>query len=322
MADVARTRAAIPQHEPVEVKQAVERAIQALQKSGPEFVKKSGCVSCHHQNVTAMVTGMAKKNGFSYNEQVATDQQKVVLSRLKPARTVLLEGADVVPEIPLTGSYMLLGLAAEGYEFDANVDAMVRAIAAKQMPDGSWLAWAPRPPLGNGYIRPTALAVRALSVYTPPTRKREFEARIAKARDFLLKAQPITIEERAMQLLGLAWAGASKQEIAPVAAQLMKEQREDGGWPQLVTLESDAYATSHALVALHEAGILQPSGTGYQRGVKYLLSTQFADGSWLVHTRSFPLQPLVDTGFPHGRDQWISATATAWAAMALQASKL
>jgi hypothetical protein len=36
-----------------------------------------------------------------------------------------------------------------------------------------------------------------------------------------------------------------------------------------------------------------------------------------VKTRAIPLQPLFEIGFPHGRDQWISAAATNSAAMAL-----
>jgi hypothetical protein len=55
----------------------------------------------------------------------------------------------------------------------------------------------------------------------------------------------------------------------------------------------------------------------YQRGITFLLRTQFPDGSWLVRTRSVPVQPYKDSGFPHGPNQWISATGTSWAAMAL-----
>jgi N-acyl-D-amino-acid deacylase len=44
------------------------------------------------------------------------------------------------------------------------------------------------------------------------------------------------------------------------------------------------------------------------------------DGSWLVRTRSYPVQPPKDTGFPHGKHQWISAAGTSWAAMALALS--
>jgi hypothetical protein len=39
-------------------------------------------------------------------------------------------------------------------------------------------------------------------------------------------------------------------------AALVAEQRADGGWSQLRSLTSDAYATGQALVALAESGIL------------------------------------------------------------------
>jgi hypothetical protein len=51
--------------------------------------------------------------------------------------------------------------------------------------------------------------------------------------------------------------------------------------------------------------------------VKFLLSTQFEDGSWHVRSRAIPFQPYFEGGFSHGHDQWISAAATNWAAMAL-----
>ena len=70
------------------------------------------------------------------------------------------------------------------------------------------------------------------------------------------------------------------------------------------------------MVALHEAG-LPVTDAAYQRGVKYLLSTQLDDGSWYIKTHSQAVQPYFDVGFPHGVDQWISACGTSWATMAL-----
>jgi hypothetical protein len=55
----------------------------------------------------------------------------------------------------------------------------------------------------------------------------------------------------------------------------------------------------------------------YQRGVKFLLSTQLEDGSWFVSTRTLPIQPYFDADFPYDRNQFISAAATNWATMAL-----
>lgn len=98
---------------------------------------------------------------------------------------------------------------------------------------------------------------------------------------------------------------------------IIDQQRADGGWAQLDTLESDAWATGLALYALHEAGAVPAHDPVYQRGVEFLLSNQFEDGSWWVTSRAWPFQPHFDSGFPHGKDQWISIGATAWATMAL-----
>jgi hypothetical protein len=98
--------------------------------------------------------------------------------------------------------------------------------------------------------------------------------------------------------------------------ELLAAQKPDGGWSDLPTMQSTAYATGKSLVALHLAG-LSASSPAYQRGVKWLLSTQQEDGSWYVQTRTLGFQPWFDAGFPHGHDQWISAAGTNWAAMAL-----
>jgi hypothetical protein len=91
----------------------------------------------------------------------------------------------------------------------------------------------------------------------------------------------------------------------------------DGGWRQLASMGSDAYATGEALYALNTAGQMTPSNLVYAKGVKYLLNTQAADGSWHVKSRSIWVQPYFESGFPYGTDQWISAAGTSWAAMAL-----
>jgi hypothetical protein len=83
--------------------------------------------------------------------------------------------------------------------------------------------------------------------------------------------------------------------------------------------EPDAYATGLSLFALNEAGLPVSDG-GYRKGVDFLLRTQYPDGSWLVRTRSFPVQPYFESGFPFGPHQWISAAGTAWAARAIAAT--
>jgi squalene cyclase len=122
------------------------------------------------------------------------------------------------------------------------------------------------------------------------------------------------MQEKSMRTLGLAWAKAPAREAALALA---AEQRPDGGWAQLDSLDSDAYATGMALYALYESGAWNPNDRGYRRGVGFLLDTQQADGSWHVRSRALGFQKQFDSGFPHGRDQWISAAGSAWATLAL-----
>src|SRR5262249_46204904 len=51
--------------------------------------------------------------------------------------------------------------------------------------------------------------------------------------------------------------------------------------------------------------------------LRFLLGTQYDDGSWHVVSRAYPFQPTMDSGFPHGRDSWISAAGTSWAVLAM-----
>lgn len=303
--------------EAADVRLTIRNGLSVLNASGPVFVRKSGCVSCHHQALPMMATAEARKKGIPIDDRVARQQKEAVLAAIKPARELLLEGSDVVPDVPVSFGYALMGLAADGYAPDGVTAAVVHNIALRQREDGSFTGWAPRPPIEYGDIRATVIALRGMALYAPPGRKAEFDGRIARAGAWLAAARPATPEENIMRLLGLIWAKANPAVIRPVAAAVLAAQRPDGGWAQLDTLPSDAYATGEALVALHESGLLNPASRQYQAGIQFLMRTKSADGTWRVATRSFAFQPLLDTGFPHGRDQWISASATGWALLAL-----
>src|SRR5262249_35468357 len=185
--------------------------------------------------------------------------------------------------------------------------------AAWQLEDGAFSVLpAVRPPIEADAFTATALSLRALQLYG----SRDDVARVERASQWLRTAAPRTNQERAMRLLGLAWANAPADALRAPTAALLAAQQPDGGWSQLPGLETDAYATGQALVALQAAGHAV-SSPEYQRGIAFLLRTQFPDGSWLVRTRTFPVQPPKDSGVPHGKHQWISAAGTSWATLAL-----
>jgi len=300
-----------------DVKTAVAKAIDPLMKSSPVFFKTSGCFSCHNQTLPVQAASMARSRGIEVDREAEQKAYKSILSIAAPARELLLEMTDAMPDVNVSGGYMLDAMASESYPADGITAALVHNIAGKQMSDGRWPAFGPRPPMESGSIQATAFAIRSLQLYGLPGRKGEFEKRLARARRWLRDAEARNTEEGVMKLYGLYWAKAPAAEVAAAANALLASQRPDGGWGQLPTLESDAYATGKAMVALRETGRIETTGVAYRRGMAYLLATQGNDGTWLVKTRAFPFQPLKPSGFPHDRDQWISAAGTAWAAMAL-----
>ncbi len=293
------------------IRQSVEKALALLLTSSPQFVKVSGCVSCHHQNLPAMAASLARERGFAVSRTHVEQNLKMVMAMWRPLGPHMAPGTTKIPNPPIVVSYSLVGLAADNYPADTTTQAMVRLISGYQRPDGSWPTLMRRPPIEASDFTATALSLRSLQLYGGDPR------RIERAREWLLKQAPQNGEDRAMQLLGLAWAKADAAVVRERARALLADQRSTGGWAQIGPLDPDAYATGQALVALHTAGVLRPSDDAYDRGVDFLLRTQLTDGSWLVRTRSFPIQPYKESGFPHGKDQWISAAGTGWASMAL-----
>ena len=163
----------------------------------------------------------------------------------------------------------------------------------------------------------TALAIRGLSVYDPPPgRHADMTGRITRARQFLRTSIPVDMQDEAFKLLGLVWSGASVEDVSRQRERLLTRQRADGGWAQWPGMTADAYATGQALYALNASGASTTS-IAYQQGSQYLLRTQLPDGTWFVKSRAIAFQRYVDTGFPHGADQFISAAATSWASIAL-----
>jgi len=201
---------------------------------------------------------------------------------------------------------------------DEYTDAVVRFVQIMQSSEGSWQAnESRRPPMNSGVFMSTALSIYTLKQYGRPQDAALHAKIIAKAASWLEANRAANTQDMSFRLLGLGWANASAAAIVAAAKDLTAAQRADGGWNQLATMGSDAYATGEALYALNLGGNVATASPVYQRGVKYLLKTQAPDGSWHVASRSIWLQPYFESGFPYGHNQWISAAGTSWATMAL-----
>jgi ankyrin repeat protein len=310
--DTARTAA--PQAAAIGPRESVARSLALMEKASATFYQGSGCVSCHHQAMTDLVAAQARARGVRYDESAARERVRMAQSYYQ--RFALYERDDP-PGAPEQTAYSLLGLSATGRPADRLTDAMVADIIAAQAADGAWHGGGlARPPGEQGDIFKTALAARAIKLYGPPGRRAEIDRRVTLALRWMSAATPVSIEDRNMQLLGLVWAGADAPRVRRAAQAIISTQQPDGGWRQNDGLTSDAYATGESLYALATAGIAA-SDAAYQRGLKFLLGTQASDGSWRVSSRAPKIQVYFNGGFPYAGNQWISAWATGWSALAV-----
>jgi ankyrin repeat protein/prenyltransferase/squalene oxidase-like repeat protein len=315
--DAGPVPSSVPPPKPSDsIRGALVRSLPPLQRADVAFIQKAGCVSCHNNSLTAMTIAAARAKGVHVDEPIARAQLQRTAAYLDENRERALENAGIPGGID-TVSYILLGMAAEKYPGDANTDAWARYVKNNQSPDGRWQCLTLRPPLESSDFQVTAASIRSVRTYGPKSQRREYDAAVARAVAWLEKATPTTTEDHVFKVFGLIWGGGTDAAIQKAARELLPLQRPDGGWGQLASLTSDAYATGQALVALQESRAIRLTNPAYQRGIRFLLSSQLEDGSWYVRTRAPALQPYFDSDFPHGPDQFISAAATNWAAMAL-----
>jgi len=302
---------------------AIGRAIPPLQdtslRSKQAYLShpsRQDCTSCHQQYLPLAAIGSAEKCRVPVDEDAKQQLVKMVLEG--ELKNFEVDWQPLFhPDPVYAKGYTMLGLAEANLPADAGIDASVHHLAVIQDRDGNWFNNLPRPPLQGGDIGATALAVQALQRYPLPGRKAEFASRVERARQWLWNTKPQNNDGRVYQLLGLAWADEPARKLQSFAKALLAEQRDDGGWSQLPGLKSDAYATAQAVYALRVGASLDQSHPAIDRGLRFLLRTQLDDGTWHVRRRAFPFQPTMNSGFPHGRDSWISAAATSWAVMAL-----
>jgi len=307
---------------PQEIRSAATRALAITNQGTAGFYKFMVCISCHDHVFPVMAWQVAREHGIPVDETLAAQ--------------VTVKGLTTIPnltslDVAVQGSGIIDPAASDGWALVAAHDAGVkptlvtaayaRRIANWQRADGHWPTLDARPPQSYSLITATAVAAHAIQLYMPDQLRHETLEHVARARTWLLAAQPQSTEDSTYRLLGLYWTGAQAGETRRAAADLLALQRADGGWAELPHLQPDAYSTGEALVALNEGGGVPVTDVRWQNGLRYLLSTQESDGSWHVHTRQVSpaavSPPYFESGFPYGHDQFISTAGTCWAAMAL-----
>jgi Squalene-hopene cyclase C-terminal domain len=301
---------------PEAIHQAVEKALPSIVKSTAEYPKHRDCFSCHHQGVPALALSTAKQRGLRVEAEAISDLAENAEADLRGAIESYKKGEGQGGGVTRAG-YAMLTLEISGRASNEVTDAVVTFFLKRDESRGHWRTSSNRPPSEASDLASTYLAVRALAAFGKADSKDRIAARTTKAREWLESAKPKDTEDRVFRLFALKAVSAPAEIVRKATDDLLATRRGDGAWAQLDGGESDAYATGSALVALHQAGGLATDDRAYRRALKYLIGAQRDDGTWFVKSRSKPFQPYFESGFPYGKDQFISMAATAWATTAL-----
>jgi hypothetical protein len=309
--------AAAPPASPAQqVRAAVARALPLIRTGSAGHMAHRTCFACHHQAIPVLALTTARSRGFAVPAEEVQKHLRFIADFLGKNRANYLKGRGQGGQADTAG-YALWTLELGGWKPDETTAAVAEYLLLHNRDLDHWRTTSRRPPSEASPFTTTYLAVRALQTFATAGQKERVGRRLRTVRDWLSRASARDTEDRVFRLWALKRLGAEAEEVESAARELLGTQRPDGGWAQLEAMKSDAYATGTVLVALHQAAGLQTSDPAYRRGVKYLLQSQLADGTWHVRSRSRPFQIYFESGFPHGKDQFISLAASSWATAAL-----
>ncbi len=298
------------------VRSAIARALPLLEAGSAGSAEKKKCFTCHNQAIPIVALAEAQRRGFEIDADNLKRQLRHTEEHLKRGTSRYLEGRGQGGKV-ITAGYALWALEAGNFPADKTTGAVTHYLLQEQKDKNRWSHPGRRPPSSGSDFTTTYVALRGLKAYGTDEQTEQVNSRIAQVRPWLLETTPGHTEDRVFRFRSLTYIDAEKTTIQAGATELVESQHDDGGWAQTGDMSSDAYATATVLVALLRDGDLAADHASVQRGVQFLLKNQQEDGSWHVVTRAKGFQTYYESGFPHGKDQFISLAASSWATVAL-----
>ena len=314
--NVASTTSITASLEETEVRAAIQKAIPSLEQGTATSANERKCFTCHNQALPVMALTEAAKHGFTVDQENVRRQIQHSWDHLQRGKTDYLAAKGQGGQV-MTAGYAVWTLEAGDWKPDEVTSAVSHYLIEYQKDKGHWTSSSQRLPSAGSAFTATYVALRALSYYGNEEQAQNIGIRRDAAAKWILGTEPINTEDRVFQLLSLPYIEAGNDAVQKSVDGLLNHQRADGGWAQSDEMSSDAYATATALTALQQAGGLMPDHPAVVAGCRYLIQSQLPDGTWHVVTHAKPIQVYYESGFPHGKDQFISITATSWAALAL-----
>lgn len=298
---------------------AIQKAIPPLEKASAGSADKRKCFTCHNQAVPILALTEAQQHGFKVDAKNLNRQLKHTLDHLKRGKKQYEEGKGQGGRV-LTAGYALWALEAGKHKPDETTALVTQYLLGYQLEQHYWHHPGNRPPSSGSRFATTYVALVGLDEYETEKQREAGDERRAEILKWLLSARgkkaPET-EDMVFRMRSLELVGAESTDIDAAVEALLATQRDDGGWAQKIDMKSDAYATATALAALLRGGHVDRGSKAAQQAARFLLDAQKDDGSWHVVTRAKGFQTYFESGYPHGKDQFISCAAGGWATIAL-----
>lgn len=305
-----------------ELRTAIERSLPLLARAATGHREQRTCFACHNQGLPVITLTAAAARGFAIDQAELQRQLEHTSRFLARNRDNYREGKGQGGQVDTAG-YALWTLSAGERPPDETTSAVIEYLLRRDNDRDHWVNASQRPPSEASPFTTTYVALRAFMAYGDEEQRPRLEERQKQVAEWLKTAAPRDHEDRVFRLFSLTALRVSDDLRRAASRELLERQRADGGWAQLdagepaSATESDAYATGSALVALLESRELAPDALECRRALSFLLRSQQPDGSWRVVSRSKPFQAYFESGYPHGKDQFISCAAGAWATLAL-----
>ena len=301
------------------VRAAIQKSIPLLQQGASGSATERKCFTCHNQALPVIALTEFARRGFDIDEEMLQRQLQHTWDHLEKGTTEYQAGNGQGGQV-MTAGYAMWALEVGAWKADATTASVSHYLVEYQTDKNRWLSSSQRLPSMGSPFTATYVALRALSHYGTDEQVDGIEARRDAAAKWVLENEPQDTEDRVFRLRTLPYLDAAESEVQKNVESLLAKQQADGGWSQTDDMSSDAYATGTVLTALQEVGQLSVHHAAIVSGCRYLIDSQQDDGTWHVVTHAKPIQTYYESGFPHGADQFISITATAWATLALAAT--
>jgi hypothetical protein len=261
-------------------REAVAKALAFLDGDGAKLEKGSSCINCHHVPLRFWALREAKQAGLPVDggalQETLTSQVKRVVELQDNYRDKQWGHSLAMLFVLGAADREQLSLSEE------EASKLLKILIAEQADDGTWKAAQQfgnqRRPQKDANQAQTMWSMLALARLEP---RPGAQAAREKGMKWLESAEPgTTIDARALRVVIERRFGAA-EKAGQLLADLIKSQREDGGWGWQPDDASDAWATGLALYALSQSGDAAPAGA-IERARGFLSKTQRENGSWLV----------------------------------------